>query len=425
MVNFYHGHRVIAERCTGDLTCMRHCPTEAIRIRKGIARILDEACIDCGECIRVCRRGAMVPITDSVSGSTQTRFKYKVAIPSSVLYAQFDPGIHPYLVHLALQRLGFHEVIDLHRASSTLANALFRYLRQYHGRLPLISSYCPTIVRLVQVKYPDLVELLVPIEVPRELAAWEARREIQARLGLDEHEIGIFYIAPCSAKIVSIRQPAEKARSWFDGVVSIKDAYSVLHPHVALLKQDFDPRQVPNDFTFNPGSERSDCLTKLDQAQNVLAVAGLNDVMQILDDIENSRLRNIEFIEATAHMMGCLGGPFNVENPYVARANSQKQRERYGRPVTVDEATVERRLAQGHYFQERAVPPRPLRFFDTDLETSIKRMQERDRIYGKLRQIDCGCCGAPTCLAFAEDVVRGEVDVTDCIFLAREAAERG
>lgn len=421
MAGFYHGHRVILERCTGDLACMRHCPTEAIRIRGGKAVISNEACIDCGECIRVCPRGAMVPISDPVSVSSHSRYKYRVVIPSSVLYAQFDPGVHPYVIHLAFKRLGFDEVIDLHQASGTLACALFKYLRSYRGRLPLISSYCPTIVRLIQVKYPDLVELLVPIEVPRELAAHEVKRSLQARLGLQEHEIGMFYIAPCSAKIVSIRQPAEKLRSWFDGVVSVKDAYSVLHPHIVAIKQEFDASQVPEDFTFSPGSDRTDCITKLDHAENVLAVAGLNDVMLILNDIENSRLRNIEFIDATAHMMGCLGGPFNVENPYVARANSQKQRERYRRPVQIDEVLVERRLSEGHYLQERAVLPRPAAFFDTDLETSIKRMRERDKIYGKLRQIDCGCCGAPTCLAFAEDIVKGEVNLTDCIFLAHDA----
>ncbi len=64
--------------------------------------------------------------------------------------------------------------------------------------------------------------------------------------------------------------------------------------------------------------------------------------------------------------------------------------------------------------------PRPVAFFDTDLETSIKRMREQEKIHRKLRQIDCGCCGAPTCLAFAEDIVKGEVNLTDCIFLAHE-----
>jgi len=418
VTEYYHGHRVIAARCTGDMMCMRACPTEAIRIRKGIAVISNELCIDCGECIRVCPRGAMVPITDPVFGSADPR--YRVVVPSSVLYSQFDPGIHPYIIHLAFKRLGFNEVVDVDRATATLGSALVKYLARYRGRLPLISSFCPTIVRLVQVKYPDLVELLLPIEVPRELAAREIKRRVQAKLGLKEHEIAVFYIAPCSAKIVSIRQPAEKARSYFDGVVSVSDAYSVLHPIVAAIKPEFRLDQVPDDFTFGPGLVEAGSVSQVFRGANALEVSGLSHVMQILNDIENSRLRNIDFIDAMAHMMGCLGGPFNVENPYVARANSIKQRERYERLPVIDEAEVERDLASGYFNQERAVLPRPVAFFDTDLETSIKRMREQEKILRKLRQIDCGVCGAPTCAAFAEDIVKGEVNLTDCIFLAHE-----
>ena len=180
-----------------------------------------------------------------------------------------------------------------------------------------------------------------------------------------------------------------------------------------------DKSQVPKDFCFHPGWAVLGGITQSVKVENWLAVSGLDHATKIFDDIENSRLRNVDFVEAMSCIMGCLGGPFNVENPYVARANSIKQRDRYEKGVKVDEQDIERKLEDGYYFLENPILPRPTTFFDTDLETSIKRMKERERVYRKLRQTDCGCCGAPTCMAFAEDFVRGEVKLTDCIFLAQ------
>ncbi|MFH1312954.1 MAG: (Fe-S)-binding protein [Candidatus Eisenbacteria bacterium] len=31
--------------------------------------------------------------------------------------------------------------------------------------------------------------------------------------------------------------------------------------------------------------------------------------------------------------------------------------------------------------------------------------------------MDCGCCGTPSCLAFAEDIVRGQARIEDCIYM--------
>jgi ArsR family metal-binding transcriptional regulator len=119
-------------------------------------------------------------------------------------------------------------------------------------------------------------------------------------------------------------------------------------------------------------------------------------------------------------MLGCIGGSYNVENRYVARANSIKQRIKYENPIRLEDQEIEQKLEEGFYYMENPVLPRPTKYFDTDLETSIKRMKERERVYQKLRQIDCGFCGAPTCLAFAEDFIRGEAKLTDCVFLAQK-----
>jgi hypothetical protein len=348
-----------------------------------------------------------------------SRFAYSVVVPSPVLYAQFGPDIHPYLVHLALRELGFDEVVDVSASTAALAATLARYLETYQGRRPLISSHCPSTLRLIQVKYPDLVELIVPLDVPREVTARELRKTLPARLGLPPEKVGIIYIAPCPAKIVSIKQPAEKEKSYFDGAVAIRDVYPVLLPHVVAAKKRFAAQDVPEGFTFDPGWATAGALTCFATSGNWLAVSGIDQVMRIFDDIENSKLRNVDFVEALACMMGCIGGPFVVENPYVARANIERQRQRHAQQCAVDMAEIEQKLKERYHFFEHPILPRPTRYFDTDLETSIKRLKERERVYQKLRQIDCGCCGAPTCLAFAEDFVRGEVELTDRIFLSQ------
>ena len=52
MSQYYHSVTLDKEKCTGCTSCLKRCPTEAIRVRDGKARIIRERCIDCGECQR-------------------------------------------------------------------------------------------------------------------------------------------------------------------------------------------------------------------------------------------------------------------------------------------------------------------------------------------------------------------------------------
>ena len=105
MVQFYHAHKVIAENCTGHMKCMRSCPTQAIRIKNQKAVISEDLCVDCGNCFSVCPSQAIAIVVDPLQDIKQ--FKYNVAVPAAVFYSQFDPSIHPYIIHLALKQLGF------------------------------------------------------------------------------------------------------------------------------------------------------------------------------------------------------------------------------------------------------------------------------------------------------------------------------
>ena len=46
-------------------------------------------------------------------------------------------------------------------------------------------------------------------------------------------------------------------------------------------------------------------------------------------------------------------------------------------------------------------------------------MSDIEKISNKLPGIDCGSCGAPTCMSFAEDIVKGETCADECTVLMR------
>ena len=42
------------DACIGCINCIKYCPTQAIRVHNGKAKITPEFCVDCGRCLRYC-----------------------------------------------------------------------------------------------------------------------------------------------------------------------------------------------------------------------------------------------------------------------------------------------------------------------------------------------------------------------------------
>ena len=148
------------EKCTGCMKCMKKCPTEAIRIRAGKARVMGDRCIDCAECMKVCPNRAWVARTDPYG--TFDRFKYRVALPSPALYSQFSRDVLPSTILHGLKELAFDDVYDVTFACELYGEVLRDFFGSYSSKKPAISSICPVVVRLIQVKFPELTDLLIP-----------------------------------------------------------------------------------------------------------------------------------------------------------------------------------------------------------------------------------------------------------------------
>jgi hypothetical protein len=353
-----------------------------------------------------------------------SKFEYRVAIPSPALYAQLDSEVFPGIIFSALKQCGFDYVESASPACDAVTIATEIFLNEYRGQYPLISSFCPTVVRLLQVKYPEMVDQLLPVLAPREVSARDAKLRISRETGLPLERIGAVYITPCPAKIVAILEHPGMQRSYLDAAVSICDLFQTLAAAVSHVQES----EYKIDAVESASGLSWAFLGKFPRslpAENTLSVAGLPNVIRILDDIEKGRLRKYRYIECHACPEGCVGGCLTVENPYLARGKAIKLQQNLPAGCSVDRQQVEAAYRKKEFLMDENLAARPLRPLDEDISRAILKMKERDRIISDLPRIDCGACGAPSCRAFAEDVVLGEADKASCIFFwQRDLADR-
>ncbi len=418
MNTYKHSVSLEVEKCKGCTTCLRHCPTEAIRIREGKAVINSERCIDCGECIRVCPNKAKKAIYRKFEDIAE--YKWKIALPAPTLYGQFENLEDIDYVLQGLLDMGFDDVYEVSQAAELVSAYTRRYLKRSDIKKPIISSACPVVVRLIGLRFPSLCDKIMPILPPMEIAGMLARKKaLEKHPELTEMDVCVCFISPCPAKVSYVNNGFAGKKSNIDAVIAISDVYLSL---LGVMKKEKTPIPVSRSGMIGiswaaTGGEASAIFN-----DKYLAADGIDNVIRVLDQIEDGNIPELEFIELNACNGGCVGGTMAMENPYIAKARLQTLR-RY-LPVSQnwlynngDESDT--RIPDEYFFEE--LPSyHPINRLSGSMSESFKMMADIEKIVKRLPDIDCGSCGAPSCHAFAEDIVLGEATENDCIFRMRE-----
>ncbi|MBQ4153554.1 MAG: 4Fe-4S dicluster domain-containing protein [Oscillospiraceae bacterium] len=422
MNSYQHSVSLDVEKCKGCTTCLRHCPTEAIRIRDGHAVINPERCIDCGECIRVCPNKAKKAIYQKFESIKQ--YKWKIALPAPTLYGQFDNLEDIDYVLQGLLDFGFDDVYEVSRAAELVSAYTRRYLKREDVKKPIISSACPVVVRLISLRFPSLCDQIMPILPPMEIAGMLAREKAhEDHPELRDEDICVCFISPCPAKVSYVNNGFSDKKSNVDAVISISDIYFAL---LGVMDKQKEPPPVSRSGMIGIGWASTGGESSAIFNDKYLAADGIDNVIRVLDQIEDGNIPELEFIELNACNGGCVGGAMAMENPYIAKARLQTLR-RYlpvSRNWLYNNGDESDSWIPDAYFFEELPSYQPCVQLSDDRSESFKMMADIQKIMKRLPDIDCGSCGAPSCHAFAEDVVRGEAKETDCVIWMREQIEQ-
>lgn len=417
--NYRHSIQVDSDKCIGCSHCMRVCPTQAIRIVNGTASIQPERCVDCGECYRVCPQRAIYAKDDGLA-SFQDNL-YKIALVPSVFIGQFPSDYSAIEVLKAIKEIGFDEVFEVEQAVDFMKEA-YQVVGNENHVLPLISSYCPAVVRLIQVQYPSLTQHIMLVKAPHDIAALYLRKS-KEKEGIDPEKIFIYYITPCAAKIVAAHAPVGELKSPTDGTINMTEIYN----RVSRILRDKKSPDLHKTFANMSPDSVNWSLSGAEKcyfAGRSLAIDGMDNVIEFLEKLESGHITDIDFLEMRACDQGCAGGILCPGNRFLTVERLEQRQKKLQKLKERDNDRINNALMDYKEMLHtlsgvNPVYPRDGLLLDEDMEKALIKLQQIKRLMTYFPGFDCGACGAPSCRSLAEDIVKGKGSISHCVFVQR------
>jgi len=376
-------------KCNGCLRCIKACPTEAIRIIENKAALIPERCISCGECARVCLQRARVETFDDFSRLSE--YKAPVALICPSIYGQFRNFDDVNILLTVFKNIGFYDVFEVAVGCEILIEQN-RKLKEKAPDTAIISNHCPAVVKLIQLKYANLAENVTPLISAEEITAKIALKTVMDSGGFCREDVGIFLISPCSANVAAFR-----GNTYFDGIFSFSDIYARLLNGMKGVETP-ESLSIAGQFGIGRGYEGAEARTI--GVGNTVFCSGMENVIRVLNDFECGHLDDAGFLDLSCCSGGCVGGAFNIENPYMARSRISRLKRSTPRDYNKNIFMEDEYFLKSAEGQNIFVPA-------ADRKRALMQMMQVKSLYNKLPKYDCGRCGAPSCMAYAEDYIGG------------------
>ena len=393
--------------CVGCTRCIRKCRVNAMYMENGQACISEDLCVLCGECIKSCPMGALFYQSDTRKVQSWLEAGRKVVLSISPAYYAAWEHFSGRQVITALRQAGFSAIHETSEAMAAITSEYADFV-SVNAMNNIITSYCPTINRLIQVYYPDLIQYMAPIKTPISAHGEYLRK----KYGDDAI---IVYAGPCYSQAKeAMRVENEKA---IDAVLTLEELHRLIHrmnlnvTNLPESEPDNADTGIHMRYTTAGGVIQALRLHKgfPDTHYTSFHISGLGNCMSVLEEIQKGYYNNC-VIELSACAGGCVNGPAKPKHGSGTKNNLLLERDFTSDNVTPDFVKdFLKTTTIGCLYYDRSVDlPMPS---DEEIKDILKTMGRAN----KLLELDCGGCGYPTCRANAIAIHQGRSTIDTCI----------
>ncbi|MFZ5354666.1 MAG: NADH-dependent [FeFe] hydrogenase, group A6 [Bacillota bacterium] len=226
--------------------------------------MLDTQCVFCGQCTQVCPTAALTEVShvakvwevladEDLHVVVQTAPAIRVTLGEK--YDMNGADVTGKMV-AALRRLGFDRVFDTNFGADVTiveeAHELIERLKN-GGRLPILTSCCPSWVKFIEHQFPNLLEIPSTCKSPHIILGTLTKTYYAEKLGIEPEKIVMVSVMPCIAKKYEVMRPEmqHEGKKNVDYVITTRELAAM------LSEAGIDFKKLSDDEFDSPMGESS------------------------------------------------------------------------------------------------------------------------------------------------------------------------
>ena len=391
--------------CKNCFKCLRECPVKSISYKQGQAEIITEDCLLCCHCLTVCPQNAKEARNDTDKVKAAIASGRKVVATVAPSFAAAFATESMTALASALKKLGFFAARETAVGAKAVAEEYRRLLRG--GRFEsMVSTCCPTVIRLAERYCPESLKYLAPVTSPMTAHARMLRKEFG-------EDIYVVFIGPCLCKkdeagwdahTVDCALTFEELKSWLDEE----------EPELKAATESGGSSLKARIFPVRGGVIAS--IPDKPDGYTYVSSDGIQKCREVLEALGRGELRGF-FIEMNACEGGCINGPCMI-----TPSGGLLAAEKCVSELAASRSGVEKETSVIPVNLGRRFEPKP-RNVEMPGEKELREILARTGKTLPEHELNCGACGYPTCRDKAVAVYQGRAEVDMCMPYMRERAE--